>query len=51
MKIDVVDVGSGNIRSVLNWLESCNLSANCVSSSESITADTIILRESVQLRI
>lgn len=43
MKIDVVDVGSGNIRSVLNWLESCNLSANCVSSPESITADTIIL--------
>ena len=43
MKVDLIDVGSGNTRSVVNWLENNDLDVNRVAIPENITANTIVL--------
>ncbi len=43
MKIDLIDIGFGNIRSLKNWLESCNIQSQSVSSIANLKSEIIIL--------
>lgn len=43
MKIDILDIGSGNIRSIKNWIEKANVSTRIVSKANEINADLLIL--------
>jgi glutamine amidotransferase len=43
MKVDIVDVGSGNVRSIQNWIEKCNVDARCVSRVDNLLSEVIIL--------
>ena len=43
MKIDILDIGSGNIRSIKNWIEKENISTRIVSKANEINSDLLIL--------
>ena len=43
MKVDIVDVGSGNVRSIKNWIEKCNVDARCVRRVDDLVSEVIIL--------
>lgn len=43
MKVDVLDVGSGNIRSIKNWIEKTHLQTRIVTKVSDIQSDLIIL--------
>ena len=36
MKVDILDIGSGNIRSVKNWIEKSHVSTRIVTKPEDI---------------
>lgn len=43
MKVDIVDVGIGNIRSIKNWVEKCNVEARCIRCIDDLQSDMLIL--------
>ena len=43
MKVDIVDVGSGNIRSIKNWIEKSNIIARSVQDVSELDAEVLIL--------
>lgn len=43
MKVDIVDLGSGNVRSIKNWIEKFNVDARCVRHVDDLTSEVIIL--------
>ena len=43
MKVDILDIGSGNIRSVKHWIEKENISTRIVSKANEINSDLLIL--------
>lgn len=43
MKVDILDVGSGNIRSVRNWIEKSHISTRVVTRPEDIQSEMLIL--------
>jgi glutamine amidotransferase len=43
MKVDILDIGSGNIRSVKNWIEKSNISTRVVTKPEDIQSEMLIL--------
>lgn len=43
MKVDILDIGSGNIRSVKHWVEKANVSARIVSKISDLHSDLLIL--------
>ncbi|MDC3247598.1 imidazole glycerol phosphate synthase subunit HisH [Gammaproteobacteria bacterium] len=43
MKVDIVDVGSGNVRSIKNWVEKCNVDARLVHRVDDLASEVIIL--------
>ncbi|ACH65102.1 imidazole glycerol phosphate synthase subunit hish 2 [Aliivibrio fischeri MJ11] len=43
MKVDILDVGSGNIRSVKHWIEKANVSTRIVSKISDLHSDLLIL--------
>lgn len=43
MKVDILDIGSGNIRSVKNWIEKSNVSARVVTRPEDIQSEMLVL--------
>ncbi len=43
MKINIIDLGSGNVKSIQNTIEKLNVYAKCVSSVSDLDADLIIL--------
>ena len=43
MKVDILDIGSGNIRSVKHWIEKANISTRIVSKANEINSDLLIL--------
>ena len=43
MKVDIIDVGSGNVRSIKNWIEKCNVDARCVRCVDDLVSEVIIL--------
>ena len=43
MKVDIIDIGIGNISSIENWLTKSNLSCNKVKTSEDFESNLIIL--------
>jgi len=43
MSVDILDVGSGNIWSIKNWIEKANVSARVVSDASDIKANLLIL--------
>tara|TARA_R110001599_G_scaffold3083_1_gene17211 strand:- start:8249 stop:8869 length:621 start_codon:yes stop_codon:yes gene_type:complete len=43
MSVDILDVGSGNIQSIKNWIEKANVSANVVNDARSIQSNLLIL--------
>ena len=43
MKVDILDIGSGNIRSIKNWIEKENISTRIVSKANEINSDLLIL--------
>lgn len=43
MKIDIIDIGIGNIRSIQNWLEKSNIPYNRVIFPENISSNLVIL--------
>ena len=43
MKVDIVDVGGGNTKSIKNWFESCAVNARCVQRVDQLEADLLVL--------
>jgi len=43
MNVDILDIGSGNISSIKNWLESSNIHSSIVSEVRNIKSDLLIL--------
>jgi glutamine amidotransferase len=43
MSVDILDVGSGNIQSIKNWIEKANVSAKVVNDARSIQSNLLIL--------
>ena len=43
MKVDIVDVGSGNIRSIKNWVQKSNIEARSVNQVSELKSDILIL--------
>jgi glutamine amidotransferase len=43
MKVDILDIGSGNIRSIKNWIEKAHVSTRIVSEVNDIQSDLLIL--------
>lgn len=43
MKVDILDIGSGNIRSIKNWIEKANVATNIVTEAKNIKSDLLIL--------
>ena len=43
MKVDILDIGSGNISSIKNWIEQANVPARIVNKAENIDSDLLIL--------
>lgn len=43
MKVDILDIGSGNIRSIKNWIEKENISTRIVSKANEINSSLLIL--------
>ena len=43
MKVDILDIGSGNIRSIKNWIEKANVQARIVSNVSELQSDLLIL--------
>ena len=43
MKIDVIDIGIGNISSIENWLTRSNINCNRVSNPNDLNSDLVIL--------
>ena len=43
MKVDIIDLGSGNIRSIKNWVAKSNIFAKSVRHASELEADVIIL--------
>lgn len=43
MSVDIIDVGSGNIRSIKNWLERVNVRANVINKPADITSNLLLL--------
>ena len=43
MKVDILDIGSGNIRSVKNWIEKSHVSTRIVTKPEDIQSEMLVL--------
>lgn len=43
MKVDILDIGSGNIRSVKNWIEKSNVSTRIVTQPDDIQSEMLVL--------
>lgn len=43
MKVDILDIGSGNILSIKNWIEKLNVVARVITQSAEIQSDLLIL--------
>jgi glutamine amidotransferase len=43
MKVDILDIGSGNISSIKNWIEKANVPARVVKNAQDIESDLLIL--------
>jgi glutamine amidotransferase len=43
MKVDILDIGSGNIRSVKNWIEKSHVSTRIVTRPEEIQSEMLVL--------
>lgn len=43
MKVDILDIGSGNIRSIKNWIERENIATRIVSEANDISSSLLIL--------
>lgn len=43
MKVDIIDIGVGNISSVQNWLEKSNIPSTIVRTPENLSSNLIIL--------
>lgn len=43
MRVDILDIGSGNIRSVRNWIERSHISTRVVTKPEEIKSEMLIL--------
>ena len=43
MKVDILDVGSGNIQSIKNWIERTHVTSQVVSSPSEIRSELLIL--------
>ena len=43
MAVDIIDLGSGNIRSITNWIEKSNISARAVQDVNELTSEVLIL--------
>lgn len=43
MRVDILDVGSGNISSIKNWIEQANVDAKVVTKVRNIGSDLLIL--------
>jgi glutamine amidotransferase len=43
MKVDILDIGSGNISSIKNWIEKANVPARVVTNAKNIESDLLIL--------
>jgi glutamine amidotransferase len=43
MKVDILDIGSGNISSIKNWIEKANVPARVVNNAQDIESDLLIL--------
>ena len=43
MKIDIVDIGFGNIKSIKNWIEKTHYRPNIITKSQSLKSDLLIL--------
>jgi len=43
MKVDILDIGSGNISSIKNWIEKANVPTRIVNSAQNIKSDLLIL--------
>lgn len=43
MKVDILDIGSGNISSVKNWIETANVPVGVVSKATDVNSELLIL--------
>lgn len=43
MKVDILDIGSGNISSIKNWIEKANVSTRIVKNPQDIESELLIL--------
>ena len=43
MKVDILDIGSGNIRSVKNWIEKLNVSTRIVTEPDDVQSEMLVL--------
>lgn len=43
MKVDILDIGSGNIRSIKNWIEKASVPTQVVTDAKDIKSDLLIL--------
>jgi len=43
MKVDILDIGSGNISSIKNWLQKANISTRVVKNAQHIESELLIL--------
>lgn len=43
MKVDILDIGSGNIRSVKNWIEKAHVSTRIVTQPDDISSEILVL--------
>ncbi|MCU8238235.1 imidazole glycerol phosphate synthase subunit HisH [Vibrio vulnificus] len=43
MKVDILDIGSGNIRSVKNWIEKSNVATRIVTQPDDIQSEMLVL--------
>jgi glutamine amidotransferase len=43
MKVDILDIGSGNISSIKNWIEKANVSTRIVKKPQDIESEILIL--------
>ena len=43
MKVDIIDIGVGNISSIKNWLEKSNIPSSIVNIPKNLSSNLIIL--------
>ena len=43
MKVDIVDIGGGNTKSIKDWFERCAVNAKCVQNVDQLEADLLVL--------